>query len=451
MLVGLTSAAVTVAIFVLAGCTASAPDPDTSAAPSAVTVPDTPVGRMTQWVLDEMNADRDTDPADWADLLHPQFLDEVSADDVAELINRQIRPARPLVATAYRGGEREGVTTVVGDVGEPFDLTVALDDEGLITTLFLGPAASARNAATSIDEVADRWRALPGDVRVLVRRDDEDLIDMDTAAAGPIGSIFKLYVLAAVADAVSAGVIAWNDTVTVTDELRSLPSGELQDAATGTTLTVRETALKMISISDNTATDMLMDLVGRDAVERAVVALGHHDPALLYPFLTTREAFQLLWGVPEEMVQRWSTGDEAQRRALLEEIGALPFALEVDELDDVPGWTEGVEWFATPADVAAAHDGLAERAAVDPVIAEVLGANPGVVVDAAEWPVVAFKGGSSPGALAGSWRAVGADGTVLTVVAMLSAEDPAIVTDAQSEFFALAQDVFAVEGTGPER
>ena len=44
----------------------------------------------------------------------------------------------------------------------------------------------------------------------------------------------------------------------------------------------------MIAISDNTATDHLIDLVGRDRVEAALTVFGHSDPAMTVPFLTTR-------------------------------------------------------------------------------------------------------------------------------------------------------------------
>ena len=60
----------------------------------------------------------------------------------------------------------------------------------------------------------------------------------------------------------------------IRDELDSLPSGTTQDEPPGTGLPVRELALRMIAMSDNTATDHLIDLVGRDAAY-----LGDPHPA----------------------------------------------------------------------------------------------------------------------------------------------------------------------------
>ena len=67
----------------------------------------------------------------------------------------------------------------------------------------------------------------------------------------------------------------------------------LQYEPDGTQISVQDAAAKMISISDNTATDMLINLVGRSAVEAALTSAGMANPALDRPFLTTREAFIL--------------------------------------------------------------------------------------------------------------------------------------------------------------
>jgi beta-lactamase class A len=53
-------------------------------------------------------------------------------------------------------------------------------------------------------------------------------------------------------------------------------SGTLQDLPDGTKLTVEQAAVKMISVSDNTAADMLLKLVGRAAVEEQVRAWSNH-------------------------------------------------------------------------------------------------------------------------------------------------------------------------------
>ncbi|WP_316310806.1 serine hydrolase, partial [Clavibacter michiganensis] len=73
------------------------------------------------------------------------------------------------------------------------------------------------------------------------------------------------------ARAAAEGRLAWHDPLPVPADVRGLPSGERQNAPPGTVVGVRDTAEKMIAISDNTATDMLIQAVGREAVEAALV------------------------------------------------------------------------------------------------------------------------------------------------------------------------------------
>ena len=298
--------------------------------------------------------------------------------------------------------------------------------------------------------------------------DTEDVIAVRDTKAAPIGSAFKLYVLAAVADEIEAGAIAWDDTLTLTAETRSLPSGTLQDQPDGTEVTVRQAAEQMIAISDNTATDLLIGLVGRERVEQAVVDLGHATPDRMRPLLTTREMFQLSYGPSgtgsaaelATLSDAWADGSEAERRTVLDRVATIPLSLTIDELTGAmakttePAWTRDLEWFASPADLAAAHRGLAERAERLPELSEILGKNPGqgLAFDRKVWPDIAFKGGGNTGVTSLSWRAIRADGLVLTAVLTVAAEnadDLAAMNRAQRDVFSLAEDIFRLAGDTP--
>ncbi len=251
-------------------------------------------------------------------------------------------------------------------------MTVAVDDAGLIEGLFFGEPEGDREPATSWAALEEQAAALGGDVSLTVTRASggelgERILEVlpDGVAATdarPIGSIVKLYVLGALVQAVEEGRIGWDDPLTVTDDVRSLPSGELQDAPTGTVVGVRDTAEKMIAISDNTATDMLIQAVGREAVEAALVDLGHSDPPRNVPLMTTRDLFRIGWQDDGALRARWADGDAAERRALLEALPGGVVDVPVTAVTDVV-WTEGADWFATPDDIARAHLRLAELAA----------------------------------------------------------------------------------------
>ena len=101
---------------------------------------------------------------------------------------------------------------------------------------------------------------------------------MHGVAAGekrPLGSMFKLYVLGTVAERIRSGAFGWDTELTITPELKSLAGGQLQDRPDGSKVTVLEATRLMISISDNTATDLLIHKVGKKAVERTMRAWNH--------------------------------------------------------------------------------------------------------------------------------------------------------------------------------
>jgi len=73
----------------------------------------------------------------------------------------------------------------------------------------------------------------------------------------------------------------------------------------------------MISASDNTATDHLFDLIGRDAVGAMLGPMGNDAVDRKMPFLTTGELFVIKWG-PDGLADRYRDADESARRALLD-------------------------------------------------------------------------------------------------------------------------------------
>jgi beta-lactamase class A len=247
---------------------------------------------------------------------------------------------------------------------------------------------------------------------------------IDPGTTAPLGSAVKLYVLDALGNAVAAGKVRWDQPLTVTAQFKALPPGELQNEPDGTRISVLDSAAKMISLSDNTAADMLTGLVGRPAVEDALTATGMTSPALDRPFLTTREIYVLKLDHWPDLAQRYITANEPSRRALLastvdraplpavEEAGAWTTPREVDRL----------EYFASASDVCRVYTSLATLArqpALAP-IGRVLALNDdGLQLDPAQWKTTWFKGGSEPGVLTLAFLATNRSGQsyVVTVLA----------------------------------
>lgn len=305
-------------------------------------------------------------------------------------------------------------------------------------------------AAEGFEEIAQRLGELPGNVEALVLEDGETLLQLGEGGAVPLASVSKLYVLAALAEAAEGEGVDWMDQLEVTEQVRSLPSGTLQDQVEGYTTTVFDAAHRMISISDNTGTDMIMGLLGRDAVEEAAGEFGHHDPQLMQPFLTTRELFQLRWGVPE-LGEDWAELEESERRQVLDEVSEEELEITSDDTSR-HDLDFAVDWFASAEDIATLHQQLAARAEGQDELQEILVANPGLAetVEDQWWEELSFKGGGLPGVVTGSWHAQAEDGTERTVVMLLRTDDTEDIDDHRTELFDLALDAL-IAGTETER
>jgi beta-lactamase class A len=87
-------------------------------------------------------------------------------------------------------------------------------------------------------------------------------------------STLKVPLLAAMYRMVDRGEIDPGQRVDMTDELRVPGSGVLKTLGAGIQPTLHDLAMLMIIISDNTATDILYDRVGRDGIARMLDDLG---------------------------------------------------------------------------------------------------------------------------------------------------------------------------------
>ncbi|MDH3683264.1 MAG: class A beta-lactamase-related serine hydrolase, partial [Acidimicrobiia bacterium] len=182
----------------------------------------------------------------------------------------------------------------------------------------------------------------------------------------------------------------------------------------------------MIGISDDTATDHLIAVVGREAVEAALSATGHHDPGLNRPLLTTRELFQLKLGDPDR-IGRYRRADETERRRILDELSTEPLPELAASSFTEPNAID-VEWLAITGDLCRVITWLDARSDDQPELVEALTAGRGPI-DRRAWPVVAFKGGSEPGVLSLTWLAADPDGRKVVVAGIANDPDSTIDVD----------------------
>ena len=285
----------------------------------------------------------------------------------------------------------KGVAAVLLDVGADANARVI----GLRLTGF-------EMADDSFDKVAAEIAALPGATGFLVAGIDGATI-RPLAAANPdrqfaVGSTFKLFILDELAAQVTAKKRSWSDVVPLSH--LSFSSMGTANWPKDTPVTLQSLANWMISVSDNSATDTLIHLLGREAIEARMQAAGHSAPSRNIPFLTTVEAFALKGNNFERERAAFIAGDDAAQRKLID---ANQSRLTLANVDGVsfaggPRFIDSLEWFASPNDVARLMIDLRNRQS--PTAMSVIAINPGVSPGATkDWAWLGYKGGSELGVI----------------------------------------------------
>ena len=312
------------------------------------------------------------------------------------LIAQYGRPFAVEAATSTNG--RSGSVQLRFEKGlATFSLDV--DSDGRVIGLQLTSFAMADD---SFEKVAAELTALPGRTGFLVAELDGATIrplaaaNADTQFA--IGSTFKLYVLDELAVQIAAKRRSWAEVVPLSHlSFSSIATGNWPK---NTPVTLQTLANWMISVSDNGATDTLIHLLGREAIEARIRGAGHSNPSRNIPLLTTVEAFALKGNNFSAERAAFLAGDDSAQRKLIE---ANRHRLTLEVIDGVsftdgPRFIDSLEWFASPGDIARATADLRARQSA-PVMAA-LAINNGVgPAAAADWSYLGYKGGSENGVL----------------------------------------------------
>ena len=113
-------------------------------------------------------------------------------------------------------------------------------------------------------------------------------IDVDAGRVFPLCSVLKIPVLVEAFRQIEEGLFTLDDRWQLTTAEKNLPSGILVFFDDGLAPTVRDLLILMIIISDNTATDMVMNRLGAGSVTSTMHSLGLTD---IYVPMTIRQIF----------------------------------------------------------------------------------------------------------------------------------------------------------------
>ncbi len=124
---------------------------------------------------------------------------------------------------------------------------------------------------------------------------EETLINAD--AVFPTASVFKVPVMVEVFKQARAGKFDLNDRLELKTCYKTLTTGVLLQLQDGLQLTIRDLMMLMTIVSDNTATTMLMELVGPENVTATMHDLGLTS---IEVNMTVHEMFLHAFGIPDQ-------------------------------------------------------------------------------------------------------------------------------------------------------
>jgi beta-lactamase class A len=396
--VSVTTAAVLVTILA-PGCTPD-PSPQAMAANQSRGIDTrTPPGLRAQQTMDMLNSDWPIGPVGVGTLAVADQVDPIEAT------MEKLWWDRPFTLAGVDISASVATLHLISSYGARQDIRIHTDDDTRVDRFDVQTQAPTVSSWQDIDAVLSKTGARYSyQVAKVDNGHCDPVAGTNTAQSLPLASIFKLYVLHALAGAVRNRTVSWDDQLTVTEKSLAVGSSGLGLPA-GAHVSVRTAAEKMIATSDNMATDLLIGRMGTHAMEEALVTAGHHDPASMTPFPTMYELFSVGWGQPD-LRDQWKQGSPQVRAKLLTQANATPYHPDPTRAHS-PASSYGAEWYGTAEDICRVHVAL-QADAVGPAapVHQILSAVSGIQLDRTVWPYIGAKAGGLPGDLTFSWYAV---------------------------------------------
>ncbi|MBU1188572.1 MAG: class A beta-lactamase-related serine hydrolase [Gammaproteobacteria bacterium] len=371
-------------------------------------LPPGPTADQLLWLLDELAVGETTTLVEVQARFSPNFdlpgivsfINNVLRPDYPNAIITDLISLTPVAATVIIDGDAGPATSGFLQINAGF--TGARLINFLQVSNFGGSVQFPDDAVLDLDQAADKFMTLGSTNGVYVGLIDQQqqcqpLLQRNSITALALGSVFKTWILGAVAADVADGLLSRTDPVPLLAAERAAGSS-INNEPLGTLFTVQEMATLMMGISDNTATDHLHELVGRELVGSM---LSHYDVAdvdRLLPFLTISEQFHVFTRFNLPTAQSYVNGTEAFQQAFLAS-DIIPqgpsFPINFPFFHE-PLLTAGT-WAASAADIcrtlAGLHATVGDNGAFT-LVDEAMGAGVAQPNVRNAWDRVWFKGGS---------------------------------------------------------
>ena len=119
-----------------------------------------------------------------------------------------------------------------------------------------------------------------GKVGIIVKVDREEIFSKNESKIFQSASLIKLFILEALLEKISQGELSYSDKKSV-DSMDKVPGfGVLKVLDDNLSVTIKDLATLMITLSDNTATNMLIDILGIDYIQSFIEKKSYYETQL---------------------------------------------------------------------------------------------------------------------------------------------------------------------------
>jgi beta-lactamase class A len=188
-----------------------------------------------------------------------------------------------------------------------------------LALLFAAWPAQANQASDTDRRIQGAIQHFPGSVSIYAK-------NLDTGAAYelraddpvPTASTIKLPIMIELFFQAEEGKLDWNQKLVLTDQDKVSGSGVLTELSAGDALPIRDLMHLMIVVSDNTATNLILDRIGGNAVNARMTKLGLKETAVMRKIMQGKSQPE---GLTDEGKKpgndRWGTGRSCPRDMVL--------------------------------------------------------------------------------------------------------------------------------------
>ncbi len=273
----------------------------------AYQLPPGPAVDQLQWLISELAAAETTTLAEVTAHFDPAF-NYPSMQAFMQQVRAEHPNARITDVVAITPVKTVVVIDSPGDPSPSGYVTVGAHYTGakkiveLYVQNYFGSVQYPADQTLTMVQAADRFATLSSAPALLVGRINSanqctTMQDRNANTPRATASIFKIWVLGGLGQSIVEGTLSATDMLAmVASELA--PGGTINSEPLNTPFPVGELARLMIGISDNTATDLLHQRVGRTRLDQIVTEYGVAQPDLLRPLLGISEQFHVFLSFP---------------------------------------------------------------------------------------------------------------------------------------------------------